>query len=140
MAKSYFEKVTDGYLREIKSLMVCDDGTKKKFLKDLKRDVYDYTIEENADSIEMIIEHFGTPEEIAKSFFESADIKKIKRKMNFRRVILVGVLAALLIWIVYATVTVIDAHWSYNGYHITTFEESAPVVEHLNLFDLEGIF
>ena len=139
MAKSYFEKVTDGYLREIKSLMVCDDGTKKKFLKDLKRDVYDYTIEENADSIEMIIEHFGTPEEIAKSFLENADIKKIKRKMNIRTVILAGVLAALLIWIVYLTAAVIDIHWSNGGYDVVTWEDPKPIAEQISYNNWEGL-
>ncbi len=87
------------YIIDVKSYLICDWRTRQKFLKDLKNDINDFVDEKEDVTIEDIRNRFGEPEKISRSFLEGADLKKIKRRMNFGRTIIVGVIAALLIWL-----------------------------------------
>lgn len=113
-----FNNDINKYIKDIKSFLICDYKTQKKFIDDFKNDVFSYIEDNSVNDIDKISEHFGTPQEIAKGFFENADTKKIKKKMNISRIILIGIIAALLIWIVGVTVAVIDAHPSNDGYFV----------------------
>lgn len=87
------------YIIDVKSYLICDWRTRQKFLKDLKNDINAFADEKEDVTIEDIRDRFGEPEKISRSFLENADLKKIKRRMNFGRTIIVGVIAALLIWL-----------------------------------------
>lgn len=87
------------YIIDVKSYLICDWRTRQKFLKDLKNDINAFADEKEDVTIEDIRNRFGEPEKISRSFLEGADLKKIKRRMNFGRTIIVGVIAALLIWL-----------------------------------------
>lgn len=87
------------YIISVKSYLICDWRTRQKFLKDLKNDINDFVDEKEDVTMDDIRDRFGEPEKISRSFLEGADLKKIKRRMNFGRTIIVGVVAALLIWL-----------------------------------------
>lgn len=87
------------YIIDVKSYLICDWRTRQKFLKDLKNDINAFADEKEDVTIEDIRNRFGEPEKISRSFLEGADLKKIKRRMNFGRTIIVGVIAALFIWL-----------------------------------------
>ncbi len=87
------------YILDVKSYLICDWRTRQKFLKDLKNDINDFVDENEEVTIDDVRNRFGEPEKISRSFLEGADLKKIKRRMNFGRTIIVGVIAALLIWL-----------------------------------------
>lgn len=87
------------YILDVKSYLICDWRTRQKFLKDLKNDINDFVDEKEDVTIEDIRNRFGEPEKISRSFLEGADLKKIKRRMNFGKTIILGVIAALLIWL-----------------------------------------
>lgn len=120
----------DRYIKDIKSFLICDYKTQKKFIGDFKNDIFSYIEDNSISDIDKISEHFGTPQEIAKGFFENADTKKIKKKMNISRIIMICIIAALLIWIVGVTAAVIDAHPSNDGYFV---DESYDISEELVL-------
>ncbi|MDE5974851.1 MAG: hypothetical protein K2G73_09330 [Eubacterium sp.] len=87
------------YIIDVKSYLICDWRTRQKFLKDLKNDINDFVDEKEDVTMDDIRDRFGEPEKISRSFLEGADLKKIKIRMNFGRTIIVGVIAALLIWL-----------------------------------------
>lgn len=87
------------YIVSVKSYLICDWRTRQKFLKDLKNDINDFVDEKEDVTMDDIRDRFGEPEKISRSFLEGADLKKIKIRMNFGKTIIVGVIAALLIWL-----------------------------------------
>ena len=87
------------YIIDVKSYLICDWKTRNRFIRDLKNDIFDFVDENENVSMDDIRQRFGEPQDIAKGFFENADIKKIKRRMNIGRTVIIGVIAALLIWL-----------------------------------------
>ena len=114
------------YIIDVKSYLICDWRTRQKFLKDLKNDINDFVDEKEDVTIEDISNRFGEPEKISRSFLEGADLKKIKRHMNFGRILAVTAAVALIIWAVGMTVAVID---SSGGYLVTEFDDEIISVE-----------
>lgn len=104
------------YIKDIKSYLICDYKTQKKFMDDFKNDVFSYIEDNSIGDINEIYEHFGPPQEIANGFFENADTKKIKKKMNISKTITICFIVALIIWATGITVSVVDAHLQYDGY------------------------
>lgn len=104
------------YKKRIKALLICDSKTAKSYLNDLENGIADFVENSGATSIEEVITHFGEPEIVARAFFETADIHKIKRRMNVRRVLLIGVLLAVAVWAIAVTCIAIDANQSNYGY------------------------
>lgn len=90
------KKEINQYIKEIKLNIICDFKTRKKFISDLKNSIYDFVECENIFSIDGVYNHFGTPRQIAKEFFLNLDFRKIKRKLNFTKGVIVGAAAALI--------------------------------------------
>lgn len=117
------------YIREINLNIICDFKTRRKYIGDLKASIYDYIDETNSESIDEIYSHFGTPQEIAKAFFEHADIRKIRKRMNFTRVVIIGVIIALVMWAGVLGYVTIDDNVINPGY----------VVEEIGDVDMEEL-
>ena len=113
-------KEINKYLRKVKSLIICDFATKRKFIGDLKNNILDCVETGSVKSIVDIHKQFGTPEDIAKAFFENADIVKINKKMSITRIILIAVIIALALWAGGIVTAVIDNHNTKFGYVITS--------------------
>lgn len=118
MADSSFQSDVQKYVRKVSSLLFCGTSFKKKFMTDLKNDISDYIEAENVNDIQSVYDHFGTPEAVARGFFESADLAAIRRKTNIRKVLIGAVIAIVAVWAIYMTVAVADAHKSNNGYMV----------------------
>ncbi len=99
MTDKGFEKETKKYIKSIKSLLLCDMQTKRRFIKDFKDDLSGYIEDNNIADIKNVYAHFGTPEQVAKGFLETADIKNIKKKMNISKIITIGVVCAVMVWV-----------------------------------------
>lgn len=98
------EKEISRYLNDIKCLMPGDISSKRKYLRGLKNEIYDYAEENEVVSMGDIVLHFGEEEEVAKLYVDTLDVKSIKRKLNIRRVVVTVMIAALVVWGVMATV------------------------------------
>lgn len=114
------------YIIDVKSYLICDWRTRQKFLKDLKNDINDFIDEKEDVTMDDIRDRFGEPEKISRSFLENADLKKIKRHMNFGRTLAVTAAVALMIWAVGVTIAVID---SSGGYIVTELDGETISVE-----------
>ncbi len=119
------------YIKEVKSLVFCNNKLLKEFLKDFESDVANYAEENNITDINSIIQHFGTPESVAKGFLESTDLKIIRKRIRIKNVILAGILIAVTVWAVGVTFAVIEGVKSINGYSV-----EQPIIE--NTIDEQG--
>lgn len=119
MADSSFQSDVRKYVRKVSSLLFCGTSFKKKFMTDLKNDISDYIEAENVNDIQSVYDHFGTPEAVARGFFESADLPAIRRKTNIRKVLIGAVIAIVVVWAIYMTAISIDAHKDVGGYYVT---------------------
>ncbi|MDE5670800.1 MAG: hypothetical protein K2I14_04990 [Eubacterium sp.] len=122
------------YIKEINQNIICDFRTRKKFISDIKNSVYDFAESENAVTMDDICKHFGTPQQIAKEFLLNADVKQIKRRMNVTKIVLIGIIAALVMWAAGLVYAIIDANVIHSG---DVIEEIGDVDDDLILKALE---
>lgn len=95
---SEFQKDLKKYKKTVKSLLLCNTEMSAKFMADFDNDIAAYIEEHQISSMDEIYKHFGAPEEVAQSFFETADIKTIKRKISIKQTILFFLVAVLAIY------------------------------------------
>lgn len=129
------EKDIKIYLHAIDNNLVCPKKQKKVILEDIAASIRDYIEDENITDISQLYSHFGSAEEIAKTyladFVTPADIKKA---VNKKKALIIGVIVALIIYVLALIIVIVDGHISVNGYIV----ESAPqeiLIDTINLFD-----
>lgn len=83
------------YRREIKQLLLCKNAVAKTFMKDFDNELSNFIEENKVSDMETIYAQFGTAEEVARSFFEFADIRKISKGLRFTKAILTALIVAL---------------------------------------------
>ena len=137
MSNKQLHKDVKKYIKDINSYLICDCGTRNKFIRDLKSDIDEYIESNCVTDFESVYDHFGEPCDIAKGFLENADTKKIKRKMDITRVALIAVIVALVMWGIGITIELIDAHQDRTGYDVMAMGE--PVYGQLDPFCLGGL-
>lgn len=113
------EKELKNYYLNIDRLILCDRRQKKEFLCQLKENVEEYLADSPEATLEDIEKVFGTPESIGGSFLENADSEKIKKQLQLKRVLIIAALIALIIYALFAVLSLIDVHTEAHGY----FEE-----------------
>lgn len=118
MTDKQLDKDIKNYIKEVKSLLICDYKTQNKFIGDIKCRLDEHIENGLIHNIDDVYKRMGTPHDIAKAFFENADVKKVKKKMNITKIVLIGVITALIIWAAGITAVVIDEHISGNGYFV----------------------
>ena len=127
------KKEINKYIKEIKLNIICDFKTRNKFISDIKNSIFDFVECENIVSMDDIYNHFGTPQQIAKEFFLNADVKKIKRRMNFTKIVLIGIIVALIMWATTLVYAIIDANYIHDGHIVEEIvdEDGASVLKAL---------
>ena len=104
------------YCREVETLLVCSSKTKRAFMGELRSDVQAYITENGEDvSADEIRAYFGTPEDISNSFLDTLSSKAVKRAINWKKVLWVGVGIVLLISVLYMVIALIDGHLAATG-------------------------
>ena len=122
------------YIKSVKRRLVGNKRQKKAYLNKLTADVADRLEEEPALDETTLADVFGKPEELAQDFMETLDAKEIKKAFTWKQVVVLGVIAALLIWLGVAIAAIIDAHIDNHGYDITVIDDSADA----DIIALEG--
>lgn len=95
---SEFQKDLKKYKKSVRSLLLCNTEMSAKFMADFDNDIAAYIEEHKVSSMDEIYKQFGAPEAVAQSFFETADIKTIKRKISVKQTILCFLVALLAIY------------------------------------------
>lgn len=107
------------YISSVSSLIICPLKQKKAFLAELRSDVENFLVETENATKEDIENFFGTPESIASSFISNTDSVDIKRKVSLKKILVVSMVVALLIYLAFVIISLIDVHTESHGY----FEE-----------------
>lgn len=105
------------YIKETNSYLICDFRTRNKFISDLKGDIDEYIESNSINDFDSVYNHFGEPRDIAKGFLESADTKKIKRKMDITKVVMIAIIIALVMWGIFLTTSLIEVHLNEKGHY-----------------------
>ena len=136
MGRVYLEKnnvIVNKYIREVSSLIVTDSGTKKKFIKQLKSNIEDFMESNRIGNSDALYERFGAPETVARGFWETADLKEIKRKLRNRNVLISGVVIVVLILCISAVILIYDNYTAVNGFYIKEYYISSESDKTVNV-------
>lgn len=104
------------YFKDVSDKLICDRKQKKYFIECLKTDVKDFIAESPDATLKQIEAVFGTPEVIAQSFMGNIDSTEIKRKLDIKKCIIGAVAVALLIYLAFVVISLIDVHTEAHGY------------------------
>ncbi len=122
------EKALSKYYRSISKCLPVEKKHKKQILEQIRHSVEDYRAENPAADIQGILEHFGTPQEIAAAYIDEMTTTEIQKKFKItKRVIVIVCTAIALALILWATVLVaawVDAQKSFDGFY-----DVGPVIE-----------
>lgn len=129
---SQIYKDVDKFLYEIKKSMLCPTSQKDKIIGGLKDSILDYVEENNITDITKVYEHFGEPQNIANQMISYTEPRKIINAMSVKKILLTGIIIALLIFSIVIIGAAIDGHRDVGGYYI----ESVAFIS--NSFILNG--
>lgn len=93
-------KIYKKYISNVSTFFPIKGKAERKYLRDLKVNVYDYCMEQDVVSMDTLYEEFGTPFEVANSFFSNADTNYIIKRIRISKFIksfLVGILLIALV-------------------------------------------
>lgn len=114
------DEIISEYISSVSSAIICKPKQKKAFLNQLRSDVEAFVDENGKAAVNDIRNIFGSPESIAESFISNSDSGELKRKIAFKKFIVVAIIAALLIYLAFVVISLIDVHSEAHGY----FEET----------------
>lgn len=101
------------YLKDIKRNMICSNSIKKLFIKDFKNRIDEYLDENPNTSIDDIINNFGNPEDIVRSFNDELEYYKNKSRKRLIIVIVISVVSLVIIGLL--GVAIADMIKNYGG-------------------------
>lgn len=105
------EKDIKAYLDDIGSKLVCSKKQKKIILEDIEASIRDYIENESVADMSTLYSHFGSAEEIAKTYLaDFVNPSDIKKAINKKKVLIIGVIVALIIWLLAVCIALLDAH------------------------------
>lgn len=126
-------KEIDEYFAEIKRNLICSPSQKNTIINDLRESVVNYVEENNIDDIKKVYAQFGTPQDIADQSISDTEPQKIKKTYNHHRVIIIGVVVAVLIVAIVIIWAALDGHKSTNGYFVETLETTSETTVNTNV-------
>lgn len=104
------------YYSEIEKLLVCDRKQKTAFMTELMANIDEYIATVGEINMDSIRAEFGTPEVIAESFLINSDAVTIKKKLDIKKRILIAIAIALMIYLAFIVISLIDVHTEAHGY------------------------
>ncbi|MBR2413401.1 MAG: hypothetical protein IKB13_02770 [Clostridia bacterium] len=116
------------YVREVNKEIIATPKQKRKLFGDLRSDIHERIADGKIASYEDVIAHFGTPEQVAKDFFATANIKEIKKRLMIRRIVVSAVAFCVLFLCAFYTFLLFDGFSSVYNYTVESFEVDGEVL------------
>ncbi len=117
------ERERKQYLNQIKKLLVCKGNQRKQFLNSFEDNMDEY-LRDNPDAdFAQLEKDMGTPQEIANAFLENEDASKIKKRMSFKKWIIIAIIVVILMIASTLVLALIDAHKSHRATTTITVTE-----------------
>lgn len=85
------------YLKQVKNLLPILSKQEKRFLRDLKNDIDEFSNIKPEASLEDLINEFGNPNDIVHDYIESVDLDYIIKRISTRKTICRAVIIILLL-------------------------------------------
>ena len=125
---SRINKEIDEYIAEIKKNLICSSSQKNTIINDLRNSIVNFVKENDIDDINKVYAQFGTPEEIANQSISDTEPQKIKKNYKHHRVIIIGVVVAVLIIAIVIIWAALDGHKAVDGYFVDSLESIEATV------------
>lgn len=125
---SRINKEIDEYIAEIKKNLICSSSQKNTIITDLRNSIVNFVEENDIDDINKVYAQFGTPEEIANQSISDTEPQKIKKNYKHHRVIIIGVVVAVLIITIVIIWAALDGHKAVDGYFVDSLESIEATV------------
>lgn len=125
---SRINKEIDEYIEEIKKNLICSSSQKNTIINDLRNSIVNFVEENDIDDINKVYAQFGTPEEIANQSISDTEPQKIKKNYKHHRVIIIGVVVAVLIIAIVIIWSALDGHKAVDGYFVDSLESIEATV------------
>ena len=117
------ERERKQYLNQIEKSLICKGNQRKQFLNSFEDNMDEY-LRDNPDAdFAQLEKDMGTPQEIANAFLENEDASKIKKRMNFKKWIIVAIIIIILMAAVTLLLSLIDSYKARRGYVEDTITE-----------------
>lgn len=129
---SRINKEIDEYIAEIKKNLICSSSQKNTIINDLRNSIVNFVEENDIDDINKVYAQFGTPEEIANQSISDTEPQKIKKNYKHHRVIIIGVVVAVLIIAIVIIWAALDGHKAVDGYFVDSLESIEATVINSN--------
>lgn len=114
------EKLIRRYCRAVGSYLPCSPRQKREILLGLRQRLEDHCAE-HPESAEDLEAAFGTPQAVAAAYIDDMDTGELLAALRHRRRVLrlvgVGLLAALAIWLTACIISAIDLHDATHGWN-----------------------
>ena len=113
-------KALNMYYRNIKKALPCSGQAKKRFLQDIQRSVDTFLLEHPDATVETVISHFGTPQQIAAAYTGEITPPELQKKLKIKKWV-IGITAtaaacALLLWGISIAVALNETNSIRDGY------------------------
>lgn len=125
---SRINKEIDEYIAEIKKNLICSSSQTNTIINDLRNSIVNFVEENDIDDINKVYAQFGTPEEIANQSISDTEPQKIKKNYKHHRVIIIGVVVAVLIIAIVIIWAALDGHKAVDGYFVDSLESIEATV------------
>lgn len=125
---SKINKEIDEYIAEIRKNLICSSSQKNTIINDLRNSIVNFVEENDIDDINKVYAQFGTPEEIANQSISDTEPQKIKKNYKHHRVIIIGVVVAVLIIAIVIIWAALDGHKAVDGYFVDSLESIEATV------------
>lgn len=104
------ERDIELYLDKIKLNLICKKEEKNRIVSDIRESVYDFVENNNIDDIKKVYRHFGTPEEIAKTYYSEKELEEIKKTAKRENYIRYAIIGAFIIFVIAVICTVANSN------------------------------
>lgn len=118
--KTELEKQLKRYFKDVRGCLLCSTKLSKKFIDDLAQSVDQFVEAQPEADIDAVKKHFGTPEDIAKSFLSETDIGYLRKRLRVRRIIAIVLFTGLALWGAYISYVATETYSTYHGYGVET--------------------
>lgn len=116
------------YLRELRKSLPCGRKERKRVLEGIRQSIENNEATDGPDTYEALVSRYGSPDEIASSYFSEKGTGELIRELRIGNrilaLILAGIVAALAIWFGWGAFTYVSLMDEYPIYIV----EGAPTV------------
>ena len=114
------------YLSAVKKELHAIGRAKRPLLQRLDAELTEYLDANPGADAAAVSEAFGTPQETAQTFMESLPATAVKKAFTWKRVVLIGVIAAILIWLIAVVTLWLEGLPGQHGYGEEIIYEGGP--------------